>query len=77
MEYQGQIQDGQMHGKGKLTYPNGETYEGEWVFGKRQGHGAYCYLDGGSYEGEPVAASASNAASVALRGDAAWPIRAQ
>ena len=28
-----------MHGKGKLTYPNGEVYEGEWVFGKRQGHG--------------------------------------
>lgn len=59
MEYQGAIQDGQMHGTGKLTYPNGETYEGEWVFGKRQGHGAYKYLDGGSYQGEPVFCAAA------------------
>lgn len=25
-----QIQDGQMHGKGALVYPNGERYEGAW-----------------------------------------------
>ena len=25
-----QIQDGQMHGKGALVYPNGEKYEGAW-----------------------------------------------
>lgn len=25
-----QIQDGQMHGKGALIYPNGERYEGSW-----------------------------------------------
>lgn len=27
MEYTGQIKDGQMHGQGKLTFPNGEVYE--------------------------------------------------
>ena len=51
MEYKGSIQDGQMHGHGCLTYPNGETYEGEWVFGKRQGRGRYTYMDGGYYDG--------------------------
>jgi hypothetical protein len=36
MKYQGQILDGQMHGKGKLTYDNGEYYDGEWVKGMRR-----------------------------------------
>ena len=26
-QYTGQIQDGQMHGRGKLVYPNQEVYE--------------------------------------------------
>lgn len=33
MEYSGQILDGQMHGKGKLVYRNGESYEGDWIKG--------------------------------------------
>ena len=39
MQYSGQISDGQMHGVGKLVYPNGEEYEGDWVYGKRHGRG--------------------------------------
>jgi hypothetical protein len=34
MEYQGQILDGQMHGRGKLIYENNEYYAGEWVRGR-------------------------------------------
>ena len=51
MQYQGQISDGQMHGKGKLVYENGEYYSGEWVKGKRHGIGEYVYSDGSKYSG--------------------------
>ena len=34
MQYSGQIEDGQMHGRGRLQYPNGEIYDGDWVYGK-------------------------------------------
>ena len=27
MQYSGQIQDGQMHGRGRVRYANGESYE--------------------------------------------------
>jgi hypothetical protein len=30
MQYSGFMFEGQMHGKGKLIYENGESYEGEW-----------------------------------------------
>ena len=36
MEYTGKMQDGQMHGPGKLVYENGEYYLGEWVRGKNE-----------------------------------------
>ena len=41
MQYSGFMSDGQMHGKGKLVYENGEVYEGDWVRGKRHGQGQY------------------------------------
>ena len=31
-----QIQDGQMHGKGALIYPNGERYEGSWCVSRER-----------------------------------------
>ena len=52
MQYQGQIQDGHMHGQGALVYPNSEKYEGQWRMGKRHGKGTYYYTDGGSYSGD-------------------------
>jgi hypothetical protein len=51
MIYSGPIEAGQMHGRGKITYNNGESYEGDIYYGKRQGKVTYtlyllilCYL---------------------------------
>jgi hypothetical protein len=52
MIYSGPIEAGQMHGRGRITYANSETYDGDIHYGKRQGRGVYTYLDGGRYEGE-------------------------
>jgi len=38
-EYVGELQNGKPHGKGSITYENGEIYEGEWKEGnKMRGH---------------------------------------
>ena len=52
MIYSGPISAGQMHGHGRITYANTETYEGDIFYGKRQGKGKYTYIDGGVYEGD-------------------------
>ena len=52
--YSGQIEKGQMHGRGTLTYPTGEKYEGEWEMGKRYGMGRMTFPDGSRYVGEWV-----------------------
>ena len=52
--YSGQIEKGQMHGKGTLVYPNGEKYEGDWQWGKRHGFGRMIFPDGSRYTGEWV-----------------------
>lgn len=67
MIYTGEIENGQMHGKGALIYPNKEKYEvqrllhlfsylwkGDWVQGKRHGIGTYVYADSSRYDGEWV-----------------------
>ena len=53
MQYTGEIENGQMHGKGSLVYPNKEKYEGDWVGGKLQGHGVDTRVGRGvAYAGE-------------------------
>ena len=37
--YNGEWKDGERHGKGILTWPNGDKYEGEWKNGKHEGKG--------------------------------------
>ena len=38
-KYVGDLQDGQPHGRGEMTYSNGDTYKGSFVNGKRSGDG--------------------------------------
>ena len=40
-----------MHGKGKFTGKNGETYEGEYLNGLKNGYGVFSWCDGRIYEG--------------------------
>lgn len=44
-EYIGKMLNGQMNGKGKLIYENGEYYAGDFVNGKRHGQGEYGKLN--------------------------------
>jgi hypothetical protein len=51
--YEGERKDGKMHGKGKMTWPNGEVYEGEYKDDKMNGQGKLKYPNGTTtYEGE-------------------------
>ena len=40
-----------MHGKGLLTYENGNTYEGEFVKNRREGYGSFSWVNGKKFEG--------------------------
>ena len=40
-----------MHGKGKLTFADGNSYEGDYRDGKREGNGTFIYSDGRKYVG--------------------------
>ena len=50
MQYTGQIVEGLMHGRGRLTYDENHYYDGDWVKGKRHGRGIYLNNDT-KYEG--------------------------
>jgi hypothetical protein len=50
--YKGESINGELHGKGVLSYPNGSQYIGEWRNGLLQGHGTLVYPDASTYEGE-------------------------
>jgi hypothetical protein len=32
--YEGELLNRKRHGKGKMTYPDGSSFEGEWEYGK-------------------------------------------
>jgi len=43
---------GEMEGRGKKVYADGNVYEGEWKAGKYEGRGIFRYANGNVYEGE-------------------------
>ncbi|MFT6652426.1 MAG: hypothetical protein ACJAX2_002291, partial [Celeribacter sp.] len=49
--YKGTFQDGQQHGTGTYSLPNGFEYTGDWVMGEIKGQGVARYPDGAVYEG--------------------------
>ena len=50
--YTGESQDGKPHGKGTLTYSNGDSYTGRWENGKMKGGGTFTFANGDFYVGE-------------------------
>lgn len=51
-EYEGDMQDGQKHGKGKCKYSDGSFYEGDFENNKKHGKGIYRAANGDIYEGD-------------------------
>ena len=45
---------GQFHGKGRLFWNNGDSYEGDFHLGNRHGQGVYRWSDGRQYTGDFV-----------------------
>ena len=50
--YVGERENRKYHGKGTLTFRDGEKYEGEFKDGKKHGQGTYTISSGGKYIGE-------------------------
>jgi hypothetical protein len=46
----GQWEDGKKHGKGTMSYANGEKYTGDWLNDVREGEGIYTFANGDRYE---------------------------
>ena len=40
--------NGNLHGRGYFTWPDGRKYEGQFVDDKKQGYGVYIWPDGKS-----------------------------
>jgi hypothetical protein len=52
--YTGDWTNGEISGKGRATYNNGDVYEGTFVRGRRQGAGTMTYATGQTAQGEWV-----------------------
>ena len=51
--YKGYVdKDGQPHGKGRIVWANGDSYEGDFVHNIREGVGSYVFASGTVYSGE-------------------------
>lgn len=52
VKYIGQLKDNDLHGKGTLTWPDGNEYSGDWLKGKRHGKGKFTWKNGTEYNGD-------------------------
>lgn len=50
--YEGNWKDWKRHGKGKLTYANGNEYDGYWEDSKKHGKGKFKWANGDIYDGD-------------------------
>jgi len=53
-EYEGETVDGKAHGKGIVTWRNGDSYFGQFDMNKRTGKGIFYWKNGKRYEGDFV-----------------------
>ena len=44
--------DGQVHGRAKVTFPDGAVYVGDFQHGKKHGKGTFTFASGAVYDGE-------------------------
>ncbi|MBN1363670.1 MAG: hypothetical protein JW976_02585 [Syntrophaceae bacterium] len=51
-KYEGNIVNGQPHGRGTYTWANGNKYEGDWADGKMSGMGTYTCSNGKQFTGD-------------------------
>ncbi|MEA5467883.1 CHAT domain-containing protein [Spirulina sp. 06S082] len=51
-ECTGDFQGGQLNGRGRCSYGNGNSYEGEFRDGEENGQGLFLYVNGDRYEGQ-------------------------
>ncbi|MEH0155452.1 hypothetical protein V6R21_14995 [Limibacter armeniacum] len=49
--YQGRWNNDKMQGRGKITYPDGSSYEGNFLDGIRSGFGIFTWANGDEYQG--------------------------
>ena len=52
MHYEGSFLDHSFSGRGKLTWPGGDSYEGNFSFGLPHGEGTLIYADGWQFRGD-------------------------
>ena len=67
-EYKGGWESNRAHGKGRIIYANGDTFEGKFVSGQKD-YGVYTWLDGGTYTGKFVDGSPAEGRYVYSNGD--------